>query len=69
LEGPIHRYSYTDALTRTKKLAEALQELGVQPGDRVATLAFNSYRHFELYYAISGIQSVCHTLNPRLFPE
>ena len=54
---------------RAKKVAEALLGLGIEPGDRVGTLAWNSYRHFELYYGISGIGAVCHTINPRLFPE
>ena len=54
---------------RIGRLANALVGLGVKPGDRVATLAWNGYRHFELYYAIAGIGAVCHTINPRLFPE
>ena len=69
LEGTIHRYGYADARKRIVKLAHALATLGVKPGDRVATLAWNSYRHFELYYAISGIGAVCHTINPRLFDD
>lgn len=69
LEGDIHRYSYRDALQRSKQLAVALQQLGVQPGDRVATLAWNTYRHFECYYGISGIGAICHTVNPRLYTE
>ena len=69
LEGPIHRYTYRDAHQRSKQLANVLRSLDVKPGDRVATLAWNTYRHFELYYAISGIGAVCHTLNPRLFQE
>lgn len=68
-EGDIHRYSYADAFRRVAQLAHALDRLGVQPGDRVATLAWNGYRHFELYYAISGIGAVCHTINPRLSAE
>jgi fatty-acyl-CoA synthase len=69
VEGPIHRYGYRDSFARIGKLAHALVRLGVRPGDRVATLAWNGYRHFELYYAISGIGAVCHTINPRLFPD
>ena len=69
VEGPIHRYTYRDAERRSKQLAQALLRLGIAPGDRVATLAWNSYRHFELYYGISGIGAVCHTINPRLFDE
>jgi fatty-acyl-CoA synthase len=69
IEGPIHRYTYADANVRTKKLAQALGGLGVELGDRVATLAWNGYRHFECYYGVSGIGAVLHTINPRLFPE
>jgi acyl-CoA synthetase (AMP-forming)/AMP-acid ligase II len=69
VEGPIHRYTYRDAWKRAKQMAEALVALGVRPGDRIGTLAWNGYRHFELYYAISGMGAVCHTINPRLFPE
>jgi fatty-acyl-CoA synthase len=69
VEGGIHRYGYGAARERIGRLANALIGLGVKPGDRVATLAWNGYRHFELYYAIAGIGAVCHTINPRLFPE
>lgn len=69
IEGPIHRYTYSDANRRAKQQAKALQKLGVKLGDRVATLAWNGYRHFECYYAVSGIGAVLHTINPRLFPE
>jgi acyl-CoA synthetase (AMP-forming)/AMP-acid ligase II len=69
LEGGIHRYTYKDARVRAKKMAEALLALGIEPGDRIGTLAWNGYRHFELYYGISGMGGVCHTINPRLFPE
>jgi acyl-CoA synthetase (AMP-forming)/AMP-acid ligase II len=69
VEGPIHRYTYRDAESRSKQLARALLRLGIEPGDRVATLAWNTFRHFELYYAISGIGAVCHTINPRLFDD
>jgi 3-(methylthio)propionyl---CoA ligase len=69
VEGPIHRYTYRDAERRCRRLASALLRLGVSPGDRVATLAWNTFRHFELYYAISGIGAVCHTVNPRLFDD
>lgn len=65
----IHRYTYAEAHTRSRQLANALNKLGAKPGDRVATLAWNGYRHFELYYAISGMGAVIHTVNPRLFPE
>ena len=69
VEGPIHRYTYKDARLRSKKVAEALIGLGIKMGDRIGTLAWNGYRHFELYYGISGMGAVCHTINPRLFPE
>ncbi|MEM7731158.1 MAG: long-chain fatty acid--CoA ligase [Pseudomonadota bacterium] len=65
-EGDLHRIDYPDTLTRVGKLAQALQRMGVAPGDRIATLAWNSHRHFELYYGISGMGAVCHTINPRL---
>ncbi|MEH6343521.1 MAG: long-chain fatty acid--CoA ligase [Bermanella sp.] len=69
LEGDIHQYSYIEALARSKRLANALKKLGVQPGDAVGTLAWNGYRHLECYYGISGIGAICHTINPRLFSE
>lgn len=68
-EGPIHRYGYAEALQRSKQLANALIRLGAHPNDRIATLAWNTHRHFELYYAISGIGAIVHTLNPRLFVD
>jgi len=67
IEGPIHRYTYAEAHERSKQVSNALTRLGIKLGDRVATLAWNTYRHFELYFGISGIGAVCHTLNPRLF--
>ena len=69
VEGPIHRYTYHDAHVRTCKLAHALTRLGIKNGDRIGTLAWNGYRHFEVYYAVSGVGAVIHTVNPRLFPE
>jgi fatty-acyl-CoA synthase len=69
VEGGIHRYTYAQAELRARKLAQALARLGVDRGDRVASLAWNGYRHFELYYAVSGSGAVMHTVNPRLFPE
>ncbi|MFL6651839.1 MAG: 3-(methylthio)propionyl-CoA ligase [Sulfurifustaceae bacterium] len=68
-EGGIHRYTYTQAHRRARQLANALFALGVKRSDRIGTLAWNTYRHFEIYYAVSGIGAVCHTINPRLFPE
>jgi len=69
VEGGRHRYTYADCALRTRKLAQALGKLGIKEGDRVATLAWNTYRHLELWYAISGSGAVCHTINPRLFPQ
>lgn len=68
VEGPIHRQTYLQARNRSKQLANALTDLGVGPGDRVATIAWNTHRHFELYYAVSGMGAVIHTINPRLHP-
>jgi len=69
VDGSVHRYTCRDAHARARKLAGALQRLGVQPGERIATLAWNSYRHFEIYYAVAGSGAVIHTINPRLFPD
>src|SRR5690349_11946455 len=69
VEGPIQRYGYADALARSKQAAKALLALGVKPGDRVATLAWSTHRHFELYFAVTGIGAVLHTINPRLHPD
>src|SRR5690349_13059624 len=69
VEGPIQRYGYADALARSKQMAKALLALGVKPGDRVATLAWSTHRHFELYFAVTGIGAVLHTINPRLHPD
>jgi len=68
-DGSIHRYTYREAHARSRRLANALRRLGVQPTDRAATLAWNSYRHFEIYYAVAGSGAVIHTINPRLFPD
>ena len=68
-DNPLHRYTYADCFRRTRQLANALAKMGLQQGDRVATLAWNDYRHLEAYYAIAGSGYVCHTVNPRLFPE
>ncbi|MEW6707125.1 MAG: 3-(methylthio)propionyl-CoA ligase [Pseudomonadota bacterium] len=69
VEGDIHRYTWAEAEARSRRVAQALARLGLAPGDRVATLAWNGYRHLEIYYGASGSQLVCHTINPRLFPE
>ncbi|MGH8692280.1 MAG: AMP-binding protein, partial [Burkholderiales bacterium] len=69
VEGGIHRYTYRAAHARARKLANALKKLGVGAHDRVATLAWNSFRHYEVYYAVAGSGAVIHTINPRLFPD
>ena len=69
VEGPIHRTNYAEVWMRSQKLANALQRFNLKRGDRVATLAWNTWRHLELYYGISGSGLVCHTINPRLFKE
>jgi len=69
VEGPIHRTTYSELHARARRFAQALRRLGVSKGDVVATLAWNTYRHFEAWYAIMGVGAVCHTLNPRLFAE
>ena len=68
-DGAIHRYTYREAHRRARRLAKAMKALGVQMHDRVGTLAWNTYRHFELYFGTSGIGAVCHTVNPRLFQD
>ncbi|EEE44357.1 long-chain fatty acid--CoA ligase [Roseibium alexandrii] len=68
-EGDIHRTTYGETAKRIAQLAHGIQGLGIEVGDRIATLAWNGYRHFELYYGISGIGAVCHTINPRLSAE
>ncbi|SEA84585.1 3-(methylthio)propionyl-CoA ligase [Paraburkholderia sartisoli] len=65
IEGDIHRYRYRDLAQRARRMANALAGLGIKPGERVGTLAWNGYRHMELYFAVSGAGSVLHTLNPR----
>ena len=69
VEGPIHRYTYKDCAARCRKLANALGKLGAQQGDTIGTLAWNGYRHLELYFGVASMGSICHTLNPRLAPE
>ena len=68
-DNPLHRYTYADCFSRTRQLANALDKLGLSQGDRIATFAWNDYRHLEAYYGISGAGYVCHTINPRLFAE
>lgn len=68
VEGPIHRETYAEAHQRARQLANALCGLGVGMHDRIGTIAWNTHRHFEIYYAVSGMGAICHTINPRLFP-
>ncbi len=69
VEGDIHRYTYRDLARRSRQLANTLDGLGLQPGDRVASLAWNGYRHMEMYFGVSGSGRVLHTVNPRLHPD
>ena len=68
-EGPTHRTTWRGLRDRARQVAQAMGALGIHPGDRVGTLAWNSYRHLALYYGVSGMGAVLHTVNPRLFPE
>ncbi len=68
-EGDIHRTTYSQVHARAQQLAHALDRLGIAAGERVGTIAWNGYRHLELYYGVSGKGSVIHTINPRLPPE
>src|SRR6476660_3387442 len=69
IEGPIHRTNYRDIRKRALQVAQRLEREGVKLGDRVATLAWNTWRHLETWYGITGVGAVYHTINPRLFPE
>ncbi|MFG6414782.1 3-(methylthio)propionyl-CoA ligase [Roseateles sp. DC23W] len=69
VEGDLHRSNWREVARRSRQAAQAFARLGCQPGDRVATLAWNGHRHLEIYYGASGSGLVCHTINPRLFPE
>ncbi len=69
VEGPIHRTNYSEIHARSLKVAQALEKLGIKEGDRVGTMAWNTWRHFEAWYGILGVGAVYHTVNPRLFPE
>ncbi|WP_097175119.1 long-chain-fatty-acid--CoA ligase [Stappia indica] len=69
VEGPIHRTTYKTLRTRSLQLAKRLQKAGIREGDRVATLAWNTWRHMEAWYGLMGIGAVYHTVNPRLFPD
>src|SRR4029077_19734226 len=69
VEGPIHRTNYRNIRGRALKLAQRLERDGIKLGDRVATLGWNTWRHLESWYGIMGIGAICHTVNPRLFPD
>jgi fatty-acyl-CoA synthase len=69
IEGPVHRTNYAEICRRSKQVANALIRLGVSLGDRIATLAWNTHRHLELYYGVSGSGAILHTVNPRLFVD
>lgn len=69
VEGPIHRTNYTEIRKRALKVAQRLEREGIKLGDRVATIAWNTARHIECWYGIMGLGAICHTVNPRLFPE
>lgn len=68
-DQPLHRYAFRDCIKRSRMLANALMRLGLKEGDRVATMAWNDYRHLEIYYGVGGAGYVCHTINPRLFSD
>ncbi len=69
LQGTLHTTNYAEIALRSRQMSKALISLGVKMGDRIATLAWNGFRHLELYFAISGIGAICHTINPRLSSE
>jgi len=69
VEGDIHRYTFRDCHRRARQMADALAGLGIDQGERVATIAWNGHRHMELYFAVSGSGAVLHTINPRLHPD
>ena len=69
VEGPIHRYTWSDVRARSKQLANALTAMGVGLGSRIATLGWTNHRHLEAYYGVAGVGAICHTLNPRLHPS
>ncbi len=69
IEGPIHRTNYREIRGRALKVAQRLDRDGIKMGDRVATIAWNTWRHLEVWYGIMGIGAICHTVNPRLFPD
>ena len=68
-ENTTHRYTWADVERRSRQLVRAMQAIGITPEDRIGTLAWNGYRHLEVYYAAPGMQAICHTINPRLHPD
>jgi acyl-CoA synthetase (AMP-forming)/AMP-acid ligase II len=68
-QGAIHRGTWADVERRARRLVRVLQGLGIQAQDRVGTLAWNDFRHLDVYYAVPGMQAICHTINPRLSPD
>ena len=68
-ENSIHRHTWADVERRARRLVRVLTKLGIKEGDRVGTLAWNGYRHLEVYYAVPGMGAICHTINPRLHPD
>jgi fatty-acyl-CoA synthase len=69
VEGPIHRTTYAEIHKHALKVSQMLERDGIKFGDRIATIAWNTWRHLEVWYGIMGIGAICHTVNPRLFPE
>ncbi|MFL5279663.1 MAG: 3-(methylthio)propionyl-CoA ligase [Rhodopila sp.] len=68
-ENTTHRYTWADVERRSRRLVRVLQRLGIGAGERIGTLAWNGYRHLEVYYAAPGMAAICHTINPRLHPD
>src|SRR5579871_6097766 len=69
VEGPIHRTNYEQIRKRALRVAQRLDRDGIRLGDRVGTIAWNTWRHLEAWYGIMGVGAICHTVNPRLFPD
>jgi fatty-acyl-CoA synthase len=69
VEGPVVRTTYKQIHERALRVSQALARVGIKLGDRIATIAWNTARHLECWYGIMGIGAICHTVNPRLFPE
>src|SRR3954466_11426876 len=69
VEGPLHRTTYAQVRSRALRVAKRLERDGIKLSDRVATLAWNTWRHLEIWYGITGVGAIYHTVNPRLFPD